>query len=121
MTASERFSRRVNDLVASPIREILAVIDRPGMVSFAGGLPAPQRFPALAPGDFNPAVPGTTLASGTGDMSTFATAGQGSGAAPGPVDNSININGNMGMDPTSVRTQLHSEQNARTRTTKVNG
>ena len=83
-------------------------------------LPA-SGSPALAPGDFNPAVPGTTLASGTGDMSTFATAGQGSGAAPGPVDNSININGNMGMDPTSVRTQLHSEQNARTRTTKVNG
>ena len=54
MTASERFSRRVNDLVASPIREILAVIDRPGMVSFAGGLPAPQRFPALAPGDVPP-------------------------------------------------------------------
>ena len=51
MTASERFSRRVSDLVASPIREILAVIDRPGMVSFAGGLPAPQSFPALAPGD----------------------------------------------------------------------
>lgn len=57
MAASDRFSRRVDDLVASPIREILAVIDRPGMVSFAGGLPAPQTFPALDPG----AVPSTWL------------------------------------------------------------
>jgi 2-aminoadipate transaminase len=40
----ERFSRRVRDLRGSPIREILAVVDRPGMVSFAGGLPAPETF-----------------------------------------------------------------------------
>jgi 2-aminoadipate transaminase len=43
-----RLSRRVPDLQASPIREILSVIDRPGMVSFAGGLPAPDSFPELA-------------------------------------------------------------------------
>src|SRR5258705_5501296 len=43
-----RLSRRVLDLQASPIREILSVIDRPGMVSFAGGLPAPDSFPQLA-------------------------------------------------------------------------
>ncbi len=42
-----RLSRRVESLHASPIREILAVIDRPGMVSFAGGLPAPETFPTL--------------------------------------------------------------------------
>ena len=36
------------DLQASPIREILSVIDRQGMVSFAGGLPAPDSFPELA-------------------------------------------------------------------------
>jgi DNA-binding transcriptional MocR family regulator len=41
-------SRRVADLHASPIREILSVIDRPGMISFAGGLPAPESFPALS-------------------------------------------------------------------------
>jgi len=40
-------SKRVDDLVPSPIRDILAVIDRPGMVSFAGGLPSPEAFPAL--------------------------------------------------------------------------
>jgi 2-aminoadipate transaminase len=43
-----RLSKRVPDLQASPIREILSVIDRPGMVSFAGGLPAPDSFPELA-------------------------------------------------------------------------
>lgn len=43
-----RLSMRVPDLQASPIREILSVIDRPGMVSFAGGLPAPDSFPELA-------------------------------------------------------------------------
>ena len=42
-----RFSRRVHNLEASPIREILSVIDRPGMISFAGGLPAPETFPAM--------------------------------------------------------------------------
>lgn len=39
------FSTRVNDLHASPIREILSVIDRPGMISFAGGLPPVDSFP----------------------------------------------------------------------------
>jgi len=40
-------SARVQDLEASPIREILSVVSRPGMISFAGGLPAPETFPAL--------------------------------------------------------------------------
>lgn len=39
------WSRRVASMRPSPIREILAVIDRPGMVSFAGGLPAPEMLP----------------------------------------------------------------------------
>jgi len=42
-----QLSARIPDLEASPIRDILAVIDRPGMVSFAGGLPAPETFPDL--------------------------------------------------------------------------
>ena len=40
-----RFSSRSQDLHPSPIREILAVVDRPGMISFAGGLPAVDSFP----------------------------------------------------------------------------
>ena len=46
-TPAAKLSGRVADLHPSPIREILAVIDRPGMVSFAGGLPAAETFPAL--------------------------------------------------------------------------
>lgn len=41
------FSARIAQLHASPIREILSVIERPGMISFAGGLPAAETFPAL--------------------------------------------------------------------------
>ncbi len=47
MTTLSRLSRRTRDLRASAIREILSVIDRPGMISFAGGLPAADTFPAL--------------------------------------------------------------------------
>ena len=39
-----RFSQRCQNLTPSPIREILSIIDRPNMVSFAGGLPAPETF-----------------------------------------------------------------------------
>lgn len=39
------FSHRIDGLKPSPIRAILSVIDRPGMVSFAGGLPAAQTLP----------------------------------------------------------------------------
>ena len=39
------FSSRIRDLHPSPIREILSVISRPGMISFAGGLPAMESFP----------------------------------------------------------------------------
>jgi DNA-binding transcriptional MocR family regulator len=45
---SPRLSARVADLHPSPIRDILAVIDRPGMISFAGGLPAAESFPSLS-------------------------------------------------------------------------
>ena len=51
------FSARVNDLHASPIREILSVIDRPGMISFAGGLPSVESFPQFSLDD----MPADTL------------------------------------------------------------
>lgn len=75
--------------------------------------------PALAPGEFNPAVAGGTAVAATPGMSAFVpSAHTGSGAAPGPaVDNSININGNVGMDPAALQTKLRSEQAGRTRTT----
>ena len=39
------FARRMDSLKASDIREILKVTQRPEMISFAGGLPAPEFFP----------------------------------------------------------------------------
>ena len=43
--AAPVLSTRVADLHPSPIREILAVAGQPGMISFAGGLPAAETFP----------------------------------------------------------------------------
>lgn len=42
-----RFSARLTALQASPIRQILAVANRPHMISFAGGLPARECFPSF--------------------------------------------------------------------------
>jgi len=39
------FARRMDILRASDIREILKVTQRPEVISFAGGLPAPEYFP----------------------------------------------------------------------------
>lgn len=39
-------SRRVDGLRSSAIREILRVVNRPDVISFAGGLPAPELFPS---------------------------------------------------------------------------
>ncbi|PLC55843.1 2-aminoadipate aminotransferase [Pollutimonas nitritireducens] len=39
------FSQRAQQLTSSTIREILKVTERPEIISFAGGLPAPKGFP----------------------------------------------------------------------------
>ncbi|GCB01975.1 transcriptional regulator [Sulfuriferula multivorans] len=44
-THPAHFSTRTRYLHPSPIREILSVVNRPGMISFAGGLPALDSFP----------------------------------------------------------------------------
>ena len=41
----DNFSQSSKNSRPSPIREILAVIKNPGMISFAGGMPAPEVFP----------------------------------------------------------------------------
>jgi 2-aminoadipate transaminase len=41
-------ARRMSGVQASAIREILKVTERPDVLSFAGGLPAPEAFPAAA-------------------------------------------------------------------------
>jgi 2-aminoadipate transaminase len=48
MTSSPQttlFSQRARNLTSSAIREILKITQRPDIISFAGGLPAPQGFP----------------------------------------------------------------------------
>jgi 2-aminoadipate transaminase len=37
---------RLRNVASSPVREILALTQRPGVISFAGGLPAPELFDA---------------------------------------------------------------------------
>jgi 2-aminoadipate transaminase len=43
-----RFSALAEKMQPSPIRELFRVIQQPGMVSFAGGLPDPDTFPVEA-------------------------------------------------------------------------
>jgi 2-aminoadipate transaminase len=39
------YSKNANNMKASVIRELLKLTNQPGIISFAGGLPAPQTFP----------------------------------------------------------------------------
>jgi 2-aminoadipate transaminase len=43
---TSRYAARTKGLTSSAIRDLLKVIQKPGMISFAGGLPAPDVFPA---------------------------------------------------------------------------
>src|SRR3954468_22455259 len=45
MDWTERFAKRTACMKRSAIRELLKFGNRPGMISFAGGLPAPELFP----------------------------------------------------------------------------
>jgi DNA-binding transcriptional MocR family regulator len=47
MTMNPRLSRRATRLTSSLIRDILQVTQRPGVISFAGGLPAEELMPVL--------------------------------------------------------------------------
>ena len=44
------YARRAERMKASEIRELLKLLDRPGIISFAGGIPDPELFPAEAVG-----------------------------------------------------------------------
>ena len=43
--APQRLARRMSHMQASAVRELLKVAERPDVLSFAGGLPAPELFP----------------------------------------------------------------------------
>ena len=40
-----RYSLRARECKSSTIRELLKISEQPGMISFAGGLPAGEVFP----------------------------------------------------------------------------
>ena len=42
------YADRIKELKSSAIRDILKLTARPGMISLAGGLPAPELFPLEA-------------------------------------------------------------------------
>lgn len=42
---TKKFAKRMDNLKASEIRELLALTAKPEIISFAGGLPAPEVFP----------------------------------------------------------------------------
>src|SRR5215213_564662 len=42
------FATRMADMPPSAVREILKIAERPDILSFAGGLPAPELFPVAA-------------------------------------------------------------------------
>lgn len=48
MAGRIRLASRMHALVPSAVREILKVTERPEVISFAGGLPAPELFPVQA-------------------------------------------------------------------------
>ena len=43
-----RFAERTNNMEGSAIRELLKLTQRPEVISFAGGMPAPELFPVDA-------------------------------------------------------------------------
>jgi 2-aminoadipate transaminase len=42
---TERFAQRTQGMRRSEVRELLKLTERPGVISFGGGLPAPELFP----------------------------------------------------------------------------
>ncbi|MCG7522126.1 PLP-dependent aminotransferase family protein [Ruegeria sp. Ofav3-42] len=46
MSMHELFATRASRMKASEIRELLKLLDQPGIISFAGGIPDPELFPA---------------------------------------------------------------------------
>ena len=61
---------RLGRASSSPIREILALTERPGVVSFAGGMPAPELFDVVGLRDAFAAVLGDECAGRTLQYST---------------------------------------------------
>lgn len=42
---SIEFAKRMENIKPSPIRALMHLVQQPGVISFAGGWPAPESFP----------------------------------------------------------------------------
>jgi DNA-binding transcriptional MocR family regulator len=59
------YARRMEGMKASEIRELLKLLEQPGIISFAGGIPDPKLFPAEAAAKaYAAALSGSVQASG---------------------------------------------------------
>src|SRR6478609_2953284 len=82
-------ARRAERMNPSVIREILKLTERPGIISFAGGLPSPKTFPVEA---FREACGKVLDADASGALQYAASEGYGplreavAGMLPWPVD-----------------------------------
>ena len=95
------FSQRVEGLRPSPIRSILAVIDRPGMVSFAGGLPATDVLPAWS-GTVPPELLQYGPSEGDGDLRSVVSENLRALGIDAPVDRVMILSGSQqGIDLTA--------------------
>ena len=66
------FAKRMDNIKASDIRQLLKIIGQPGIISFAGGLPAPELFPVE---DFKTALDAVMEENGRIAMQYGATEG----------------------------------------------
>ncbi len=72
MKKAYRFAERTKNMRASIIREILKMAQRPRVISFAGGMPAPVTFPLK---EFQKAVADTIQMDGTKALQYYITEG----------------------------------------------
>ena len=61
-----RYAARAERMRASEIRELLKLLDRPGIISFAGGIPDPALFPVARRRAAYAAVLGDAAGAGSG-------------------------------------------------------
>ncbi len=73
MILTDMFASRAGRMKASEIRELLKLLDKPGIISFAGGIPDPALFPKEA---FQRAT-AAALAEGTADKNLQYSASEG--------------------------------------------
>ena len=66
-----RYAQRMKGMQSSAVREILKITSQPDVISFAGGMPAPELFPlkeveAVSNGFSQPIPDGLSLQHGSG-------------------------------------------------------